>query len=341
MELLDGETLAARLARVKGPLPLDEVVKIGIEVAGALHTAHRAGITHRDLKPANIMLTKGGAKLLDFGLAKQRRSVVPLSASAMERKATSDGPGTGTGTAAGTILGTIHYMAPEQVEGRDADARSDLWALGVVIYETATGQRPFEGDSAASVIGAILKDAPAPMSSRQPLTPAALEHLVNRCLKKDPEERWQSAGDLGSTLQWAVAGSNAPSNASVGLTSTRTRARVAWTLASGLAGLALGVFFGWRYLSPQPAPPPVVQFDVLPPLDATLSPAPVAGTPQLALSPDGRQLAFVAMRRRRASRITCNPPTDARPALSPTPTAPRSRSGQRTARSSRSSQMGS
>ena len=141
------------------------------------------------------------------------------------------------------------------------------------------------------------------MSSRQPLTPAALEHLVSRCLKKDPEERWQSAGDLGSTLQWAVAGSNTPSNASVGLTSTRTRARVAWTLASGLAGLALGVLFGWRYLSPQPAPPRVVQFDVLPPLDATLSPAPVAGTPQLALSPDGRQLAFVAMRRRRASQI--------------------------------------
>src|SRR4029450_2106 len=142
MQHLDGETLAARLARTKGPLPLAGALKVATEIADALDKAHRAGITHRDLKPANIMLTKTGAKLLDFGLAKLRGPAAPISMSGMTRLATPT-----SNTAHGTILGTVHYMAPEQVEGRDADARADIWALGVVVYEMTTGRRPFDGDS--------------------------------------------------------------------------------------------------------------------------------------------------------------------------------------------------
>ncbi len=165
MELLEGETLAERLARTKGPLPLDHVLAIGIAIADALDKAHRAGIVHRDLKPGNVMLTKTGPKLLDFGLAKLRPSASPVSLSD-ETSETTAGPG----TAKGTILGTVHYMAPEQLEGRDADARTDIWALGTLLYEMAAGQRPFEGDSAASIIGAILKDPP-PRSQRGSRSP--------------------------------------------------------------------------------------------------------------------------------------------------------------------------
>src|SRR5262245_51590955 len=166
MQHLDGETLAARLDRAKGPLPLGLVLSTAIAVADALHKTHRAGITHRDLKPGNIMLTKAGAKLLDFGLAKLRGPDVPISMSGMTQLPTA----TPT-TARGTLLGTVQYMAPEQVEGRDADARSDVWAFGAVLYEMTTGQRPFDGDSAASLIGAILKDHPQALSARQPLAP--------------------------------------------------------------------------------------------------------------------------------------------------------------------------
>jgi len=157
MQYLEGETLAARLARTKGPLPLDQALTIAMDIADALDKTHRAGITHRDLKPANIMLTKTGvgrqgspeAKLLDFGLAKLRGPAAPISMSGMTRLATA-----GPSTAHGTILGSMHYMAPEQVEGREADARSDIWAFGAVLYEMATGRRPFDGDSPASVLGA-------------------------------------------------------------------------------------------------------------------------------------------------------------------------------------------
>src|SRR5262245_53123906 len=183
MELLAGETLAERLKR--GALPLREALRIAIEIADALDAAHRRGIVHRDLKPANVMLTKAGAKLLDFGLAKLRGPAHPISMSGMTRLATPT-----PNTALGTILGTVHYMAPEQVEGREADARSDIWALGVVFYEMLTGARPFDGNSAASVIGAILKDTPPPISDRQPLTPA-LDRDIRRCLEKDPDDRWQ------------------------------------------------------------------------------------------------------------------------------------------------------
>jgi serine/threonine protein kinase/Tol biopolymer transport system component len=299
MELLDGETLADRLGRSKGrPLPITEVLRYATEIADALDKAHRAGIVHRDLKPANIMLTKSGAKLLDFGLAKLKGPAVPISMTAIEHATTTSGPKTATGT----ILGTVHYMSPEQVEGKEADARSDIWALGVVIYEMATGARPFDGESAASIIGAILKDNPPPLSSRQPLAPDALDHAVARCLAREPDDRWQSAADLGSTLRW-IASTHA--SASSQSTSNPQTYRSRWALVGAglLMTFAAGIAVGWRYLAPIPPPPPVVQFDVLPPIDAKLSPAPVASVPQIAISPDGRQVAFVAAKRRSLSQI--------------------------------------
>jgi eukaryotic-like serine/threonine-protein kinase len=195
MPHLDGQTLAARLEN--GSLPLDQALKIAVEIADALDKAHRQGITHRDLKPANIMLTKTGSKLLDFGLAKLKAPAGPISMSAMACLATST-----PATAHGTILGTLQYMAPEQVEDKEADARSDIWALGTVIYEMITGTRPFAGDTPASVIGAILKDDPQPISRIQPLAPPLLDEIVTRCLAKDSDDRWQSARDLRVALDW-------------------------------------------------------------------------------------------------------------------------------------------
>jgi eukaryotic-like serine/threonine-protein kinase len=196
MEFLEGETLAARLAR--GALPLDQVLRYAIEIAGALDAAHRQGVVHRDLKPGNILLTKAGAKLLDFGLAKLQGPVSPLAGSDVSTLATEQSPL----TREGTILGTLHYMAPEQLHGQEADARSDLFAFGVMVYEMATGRKAFDGATAASVIAAILEREPPELSTVQPLTPPALERIVRRCLLKDPEERWQTARDLLAELKW-------------------------------------------------------------------------------------------------------------------------------------------
>jgi eukaryotic-like serine/threonine-protein kinase len=300
MELLEGETLADRLAgRPKGrPLPLQDVLRYAIEIADGLDKAHRAGIVHRDLKPANIMITKAGAKLLDFGLAKLKGPAVPISMTAIEHATTTGGPK----TASGTILGTVHYMSPEQVEGREADTRSDIWALGVVIYEMATGSRPFEGESAASIIGAILKDTPAPLTARQPLAPAALEHAVARCLARDPDDRWQNVTDLHGILQW-IAATAQTASASTTQNPGRRRPSLTQIGAALLITFAAGLVAGWRYLAPAPPPTPVVQLEVTPPADARLSPAPVASAPQLAVSADGRQIAFVAAKRRGLSQI--------------------------------------
>ena len=200
MELLQGQTLAERIR--KGALPLDEALKIAVEIADALSAAHRLGIVHRDLKPGNIMLTKTGggsagsplAKLLDFGLAKAAAPAVVIGAGADSLTASTHLTGKGS------ILGTLHYMAPEQVEGREADTRSDIWALGAVIYEMVTGQQVFAGESAAGIVGAILKDRPLPLSSRRPEVPPALDHVVARCLERDVDERWQSASDVKREL---------------------------------------------------------------------------------------------------------------------------------------------
>ncbi|HEY8130307.1 MAG TPA: serine/threonine-protein kinase [Thermoanaerobaculia bacterium] len=175
MELLDGESLADKLA--KGPLPLEQVLRYGTQIADALDKAHRQGIVHRDLKPGNIMLTKGGAKLLDFGLAKSTTGVIDGDGATQHKPLTQEG----------TILGTFQYMAPEQLEGTQADARTDIFALGTVLYEMATGRRAFEGKTKTSLIAAIVSSEPAPMSQIQPLMPAALEHVVRKCLAKDPK----------------------------------------------------------------------------------------------------------------------------------------------------------
>src|SRR5215469_8213872 len=209
MEFLEGESLAERLRR--GALPSPEVLKIGIEIADALDKAHRIGIVHRDIKPGNIMLTpSGGAKLLDFGLAK------PLNAMA---SAASNGSSAPSFTAAptltspspvsplttqGTILGTIQYMSPEQIEGKEADARSDIFSFGAVLYELATGKRAFQGKSQLKVASAILEDDPQPASAIQRNIAPALNHVIETCLAKDPDNRFQSAADVKLQLKWAA-----------------------------------------------------------------------------------------------------------------------------------------
>src|SRR5438445_5074545 len=180
MEYLEGETLAQRLLR--GPLPLEQVLQYAIEIADALDKAHRKGITHRDLKPGNIMLTKSGAKLLDFGLAKLKAS--PTASPLSQLPTANDNI-----TAQGTILGTLQYMAPEQLEGKEVDARTDIFAFGVVVYEMATGKKAFEGKTSASVMGKILEVDPPPMSSLQPMTPQQLDRVVKNCLAKEPNRR--------------------------------------------------------------------------------------------------------------------------------------------------------
>src|SRR5262245_45691439 len=188
MEYLEGETLSERLA--KGALPLEQELRYGTEISDALDKAHRQGIVHRDLKPGNMMLTKSGMKLLDFGLAKAMAP--PAEKASLTSLPTQQGL-----TQEGTILGTFQYMAPEQLEGKEADARTDIFALGAVLYEMATGKKAFSAASQASLITAIMSSDPAPISTIQPMSPPALDRVVKTCLAKDPDERWQSAGDVG------------------------------------------------------------------------------------------------------------------------------------------------
>src|SRR5215467_11698910 len=190
MEYLEGQTLAQRLDR--GALPLDEALKIAIEIADALDKAHGQGIVHRDLKPANVMLTKTGVKLLDFGLAKPPQS----GSAAFQNSNVPTAGAVPNVTAEGTILGTLQYMSPEQLEGLEADARSDIFAFGATLYEMATGKKAFAGRSQASLIAAIMHFDPPPLMTHQPLTPPLLDRVVRKCLEKDPEDRWQSARDL-------------------------------------------------------------------------------------------------------------------------------------------------
>jgi eukaryotic-like serine/threonine-protein kinase len=195
MELLEGETLAERVAR--GPVPLDRALAIGAQIADALDAAHRHGVIHRDLKPTNVMLTRDGVKLLDFGVAKLHEVDPDDALSATKSVAL---------TEEGTWVGTLHYMSPEQVEGSDIDARTDIFALGVVLHEMTTGRRPFQGKSRASLAAAILTEDPPSVSSIVPLAPASLDRIVRKCLAKDPDERWQSARDLASELRWMAEG---------------------------------------------------------------------------------------------------------------------------------------
>jgi len=205
MELVEGETLEHRLAN--GPLRPEQTIHFAVQMADALAKAHKLGIVHRDLKPSNIMLTKTGAKLMDFGLAKESARA-PLAAAMTEMTADQTKL-----TVEGAIIGTFQYMAPEQLEGKEADARSDIFALGEVIYEMATGKPAFNGRSRASLIAAILTVDPPPISTMQPLAPPVLERIVKKCLAKDPDDRWQCARDLASELSWIAEGATAAGEA--------------------------------------------------------------------------------------------------------------------------------
>jgi serine/threonine protein kinase len=245
MEFLEGETLAERLR--KGALPLNETLKIGIAVAEALAVAHRHGIVHRDLKPGNIMLTKSGAKLMDFGLAKSAGAGVPAGASSAPLLSAahtmSEASPFSPLTTAGTMIGTIQYMSPEQIEGKEADARSDLFALGGNLYEMVTGARPFGGKSQISVASAILEKEPEPISAVQPLTPPALQHIIAACLAKNPDDRFQTAHDIALQLKWIAQ------NGTTTLRSTEekrsNRELLAWLIAGVLTLMLIASVLLW------------------------------------------------------------------------------------------------
>ncbi len=276
MEHIQGESLADRLQQ--GPLPLDQVLELGAQIASALAAAHRLDIVHRDLKPANVMLTRAGAKLLDFGLAKtaveaplQLGSQMPTQGQPLTQE--------------GMILGTFQYMAPEQLEGLEADARTDIFALGALLYEMATGRRAFEGKTRTSLIAAIVTSQPPPISSVQPVAPAALDRVVRRCLEKEPDERWQSAHDVAAELRWIRESGSQPKAEAVARPATRRV--LPWALVCVLAAAAIAL--AALQLGRARSAPALMRASLSPPDGVALVPFDERG---LALSPDGRRLAF-------------------------------------------------
>ncbi|HYV85691.1 MAG TPA: protein kinase [Patescibacteria group bacterium] len=327
MEHIEGETLAGRL--MKGALPPDQVLRTALEIADALDRAHRQGVIHRDLKPANVMLTRSGAKLLDFGLAKLTEGSAAQGSGSGGPSGGSGGPGAaGLGasgrafaegsllatatrdlTTAGALLGTFQYMAPEQLEGTEADARTDIFAFGVLVYEMATGHKAFEGKSQASLIASVLKEQPRPISEWQPMSPAGLERVVRACLAKDPDDRVQTARDVKMQLEWVTDGSltgvssgsaaRAVAGSSPGVSiagqpagglAPARRARTAWLAAPLLLVFgALGAGLGY-FLHPAPSPQ-ILRVNIqLPPKTALDS-----QNASLALSPDGLTLAYAGV----------------------------------------------
>jgi len=292
MELVEGETLGARLER--GALPTSDVVRLGAQIADALDRAHRAGIVHRDLKPANVMLTKSGAKLMDFGLARATGGAGPAgSGTSVTLAALSQSPTMSRPlTVEGTIVGTFQYMSPEQLEGKEADARTDLWALGCVLYEMATGKRAFEGKSQASLISSIMKDEPPLVSHVAPANPPALDRLIGACLVKEAADRIQSAHDVKLQLSWIAEGgsqvASAPSGAALAPAARRTgRERVAWTLAAlGLAAAAVATFA----LLARPKKAELIRASISPVERTRLT----HYWSFIGISPDGRTLAYAA-----------------------------------------------
>jgi eukaryotic-like serine/threonine-protein kinase len=276
MEYLEGETLAQRLK--KGPLPLAQVLQYAIEIADALDKAHRKGITHRDLKPGNIMLTKSGTKLLDFGLAKLKKDTAPANVT-LSKVPTEDAV-----TVQGTILGTLQYMAPEQLEVKAVDARTDIFAFGAVVYEMTTGKKAFEGKSQASFIAKILEADPPPVSSLQPMTPPALDRVVKKCLAKEPEKRWQAASDVCDELRWiAESGSQA---ASPPIARQKLRDWLAWSVA-GIA-ILVALALAAPYFRSATTDVRSIQFSISPAQGSDLGPQVAA------VSPDGTHVAFEA-----------------------------------------------
>jgi serine/threonine protein kinase len=289
LELLQGETLAERLKH--GPLPTELVLKLGIDICEGLEKAHRCGIVHRDLKPANIMLTKSGAKLMDFGLAKGSSVPAPAaSAAAVSLTTTLSAPPTpSSGTAitrANVIVGTPQYMAPEQLEGTEADSRADVFALGSVLYEMATGKRAFPGTSPVSVMAAVIGSNPEPISASQKMSPPALDRLIHNCLAKNPDDRWQTAHDVKLQLQWIAEGGSLAGIPAPVSTRRRLSQTFAWSAAalSLLLALAMTSAF-WRH---SPPPTPSLRAALLPPKANTFRRF------DFAISPDGTRIAFVA-----------------------------------------------
>jgi len=293
MELIEGESLAERLK--KGPFAADRVIDYAMQIADALDKAHRAGITHRDLKPGNIMLTRTGAKLLDFGLAKW----VPAESGKVLNGFSELPTEVEKLTGEGSIIGTLQYMSPEQLEGVDSDSRTDIFAFGAVVYEMATGKRAFTGRSQASLIGAILNTNPQPISSLQPLTPKALDRVVTTCLEKDPENRWQSAHDLWLELKWIAEATEEEAATGPPVRSKFSFVGPAFTFVAGLlvAGLAFWFLVGRASLQTGAPVKPVHLTIKLPDYEpvALTGFVPLAvGRVALALSPDGSNLVYVA-----------------------------------------------
>jgi Tol biopolymer transport system component len=282
MEYLEGETLTERIAR--GPVPLEQLLRIAAEIAAGLDAAHRSGIVHRDLKPGNVLLTRSGVKLLDFGLAK---IVAPPFGGISELSTLPTEAATSALTGRGVVMGTVPYMSPEQLEGKEADARSDLFALGAVLFEMATGRRAFEG-SQASVVAAILSADPPPVCSLRPRTPLAFERLVKACLAKNPDDRWQTAHDLMLGLGGIAEGGGVDAGAAP-VSAQRGNGRIAWGVAAVLLLGLLGVLVS----RPRPSPAPVVRFVVPAPAGSTFNFIGRDAGP-LAVSPDGSRVAFVA-----------------------------------------------
>jgi Tol biopolymer transport system component/predicted Ser/Thr protein kinase len=295
MEYLEGETLLARLAREK--LPIEQVLEIGIKIAEALDKAHRSGIVHRDLKPGNVMLTREGVKLLDFGLARIGQvGTQPGSGSlpGLTAMATDPTPKTPL-TQEGTILGTFQYMSPEQLEGKEADSRTDIFALGTLLYEMATGQRAFSGDSQASLIASIMGKEPRPISEMIPMSPPALDRVVTTCMAKVPDDRWQTAHDVALQLRWIAEGGSQAGVPATVAARRRSRERRAWIAAAvlGAAAVAFAALFALN--RPQPDTK-VIRFQIAPPPGANDFTYPT-------VSPDGQFIAFMATDSTGTSRI--------------------------------------
>ncbi len=285
MEYLEGQTLADRLA--KGPLPMEQVLRYSADICDGLEKAHRSGVVHRDLKPGNIMLTKTGAKLMDFGLAKA--SVVDAAVASTLTATLSTPPGSHPLTAQGTVVGTFQYMSPEQIEGRPADARSDIFALGAVLYEMVTGKRAFEGKTAASAMAAVLERDPTPVSLLQPSCPPALERLIKTCLAKDADERWQTAHDVKLQLRQLGEGVSSVSTAAVVLPAGKRIHPLPWIVAAAFAAIAMLLFVLFYQASHKQIP--VLRVEINPPDKGQFNLSGDHGGPAM-ISPDGRYLVF-------------------------------------------------
>jgi len=270
MEFLEGETLADRIAR--GPIPLRQALRYGAEIASALDAAHRAGVIHRDLKPGNVILTRSGARLLDFGLARHTESASD-SAAMTARPLTEPG----------MVVGTLYYMSPEQIGGQTVDARSDIFSFGVLLYEMLTGRRPFDATSRSGLISAILAGSPGPLPED---IPEAVRRLVQNCLEKSPEDRWQSAHDLADELQWIAGTSGAATS------SPRSAARWRWPAA--LIAIAGAFVIAMALYRPSLQPRSPIRFGINPPPETSFTQR--ATNNEFAVSPDGVRLAFVARR---------------------------------------------